>query len=90
MRKFGWSRSEVDDAFGFYLSSAIRVEVSGKIQGICRDPKDDMVLECAAVSGAEIIVSGDKDLLVLKNYQGIRVVTPRGFLGSSMILPETL
>lgn len=80
MRKFGWSRAEVEEVLDFYFSRAIQVEVSGRIHGICRDPKDEMLLECAAVSGAEAIVSGDKDLLVLDGYSGIRIVTPRGFL----------
>lgn len=39
-----------------------------------------MVLECAIVAGAEIIVSGDKDLLVLNPYEGIRILTAAEFL----------
>jgi predicted nucleic acid-binding protein len=47
---------------------------------VCRDPNDDVVLECAVVSGAQAIVTGDKDLLVLDPYDGIRIVTPAEFL----------
>jgi uncharacterized protein len=39
-----------------------------------------MVLECAVESEARLIVTGDKDLLVLKQYNGIRIVTTRTFL----------
>jgi predicted nucleic acid-binding protein len=39
-----------------------------------------MVLECAVVAGAQFIVTGDKDLLVLDSYHGIRIVTPAEFL----------
>jgi predicted nucleic acid-binding protein len=46
-----------------------------------RDPKDRMILACAVGGKADIIVSGDKDLVVLKAYQGISIVTPSDFLG---------
>jgi predicted nucleic acid-binding protein len=54
--------------------------VVGSVKNICRDPNDDMVLECAVRAGAKAIVTGDKDLLTLGEYEGIRIVTPRTFL----------
>lgn len=44
------------------------------IPRICRDPKDDIVLACAIAAQADAIISGDKDLQVLKNYQGIPIL----------------
>ena len=46
---------------------------------ICRDPEDDKFLECAKDSNALYIVSGDKDLLVIKQYENIQIVTARDF-----------
>ncbi len=46
----------------------------------CRDPKDNKYLELALESGADCILSGDKDLLVLHPYRGIPIFTPRQFL----------
>ena len=46
---------------------------------ICRDPDDDKFLECAKDSHALYIVSGDKDLLVLKEYENIQIVTAKDF-----------
>ena len=46
---------------------------------VCRDPEDDKFLGCAKDSGALYIVSGDKDLLVISEYDGIRIVTAREF-----------
>jgi predicted nucleic acid-binding protein len=71
---------EVQEALTFYLTGAIKVLVGGDLRGICRDPNDDMVFECAVLANASVIVSGDKDLLAVKTYKGIRVVTPREFL----------
>ena len=45
-----------------------------------RDPDDDMIIETALAGHCQYIVSGDKDLLVLKNYQDIAIVTPAEFL----------
>jgi len=39
-----------------------------------------MVLECAVLAGAEIIVSGDKYLLTMDPFRGIRILSPREFL----------
>jgi len=38
---------------------------------VCRDPDDDAVLALALAAQADLIVSGDDDLLALKNYQRI-------------------
>ena len=44
-------------------------------QQVSRDADDDAVLACALAAQADLIVSGDADLLVLKQFQGIRIVT---------------
>jgi putative PIN family toxin of toxin-antitoxin system len=47
---------------------------------ICRDPDDDIVLATAVAGHADLIVTGDDDLLVLKTFSGIRIVSPRQVL----------
>lgn len=47
---------------------------------ICRDRDDDQVLATARTGAADIIVTGDEDLLVLREFEGIRILTPRRFL----------
>lgn len=44
-------------------------------QRISRDPDDDAVLACALAAPADLIVSGDQDLLVLQAFEGIPIVT---------------
>ena len=46
---------------------------------ICRDPDDDKFINCAIDAKAIYIVSGDNDLLTLKNFAGIEIVTAREF-----------
>jgi putative PIN family toxin of toxin-antitoxin system len=47
--------------------------------GVCRDPDDLKVLSLAVASKADYIVTGDKDLLALKKYEGIPILSPRSF-----------
>ena len=51
------------------------VEITKRINGICRDPLDDMFLAVAAGGAAQFLVTGDKDLLVLKHYRQTQIVT---------------
>lgn len=46
---------------------------------VCRDPDDIKILGLAVASNADYIVTGDKDLLVLKSFQNIPILTPRSF-----------
>lgn len=45
-----------------------------------RDPDDERVLADAIAAGAEILVSGDQDLLVAADESPIRILSPRAFL----------
>ncbi|MBC8447084.1 MAG: putative toxin-antitoxin system toxin component, PIN family [Chloroflexi bacterium] len=45
----------------------------------CRDPRDDKFLEVAVTGKADVIVSGDQDLLVLNPFAGIPILPPAGF-----------
>jgi predicted nucleic acid-binding protein len=51
---------------------------------ISRDGRDDPILVLADQNGAEIVVTGDKDLLVLKRYKKSIIATPRDFYDSTL------
>ena len=55
-------------------------ELPGRLRGACRDPNDDAILECAMVSNARFIVTGDEDLLRMKAYQGVVILRAREYL----------
>ncbi|MFQ5953732.1 MAG: putative toxin-antitoxin system toxin component, PIN family [Kiloniellales bacterium] len=46
----------------------------------CRDPRDDKFLEVAVNGEADLIVTGDDDLLALDPFRGIRIRTPAAYL----------
>jgi uncharacterized protein len=61
------------------LVRAIRVKLRGTVKE-CRDPDDDVFLECAARANAHLLIAGDKDLLVLGSYKGTRILTPAEYV----------
>ncbi len=63
-----------------FRAHAELVEPSPVPPGSCRDPSDLPVLGTALAAKAECLVTGDKDLLVLKEFQGIAILSPREFL----------
>jgi putative PIN family toxin of toxin-antitoxin system len=47
---------------------------------VVKDEPDNRILECAITGRAEAIVSGDKDLLELREYRGVRILSLREYL----------
>jgi putative PIN family toxin of toxin-antitoxin system len=50
------------------------------MSGVCRDPKDDILLACAVEAQAEYLVSSDRDLLDIRRYDRLSIVNPGEFL----------
>ena len=60
------------------FAAAELVTISERIVA-CRDPFDDKFLELAVNGRADVIISGDADLLVLDSFRGITIITPAAF-----------
>ena len=60
--------------------TAKKVYIAGTIKGVCRDKDDDRIIECGILSGADYIITGDDDLLVLEKFQEIKIVTADQYL----------
>jgi putative PIN family toxin of toxin-antitoxin system len=58
------------------------VELPESVPRICRDPDDDWVIACAVVGEADVIVSGDRDLLALERVGEIPVLSTARFLAT--------
>ncbi len=68
------------------IFTAILIEAADKLYhplgrpaSVCRDPDDDIILVCAVETKSDFLVTGDKDLLVLKEYQDAKIISPRDF-----------
>jgi len=62
-----------------FISTSELVSITEKI-AVCRDEKDNKFLELAVSSNANVIVTGDLDLLVLNPFQAVEIVTPDIFI----------
>jgi putative PIN family toxin of toxin-antitoxin system len=63
-----------------YRRHAEWVQARALPEQVCRDRDDDWVLATAVAGGAELIVTGDPDLLVLRAHGAIDIVSPRQFV----------
>lgn len=77
---FGADLAHVSDWIAYIQTYARMVPSMGVGAGVCRDPNDDKFLDAAVSGGAGYIVSGDRDLLALSEYQGVKIVAPKEFL----------
>jgi putative PIN family toxin of toxin-antitoxin system len=73
---------EVIEAIAKTLQVAVLTPGELSVAAIADDPADDMILACAVEGNADFIISRDQHLLNLRNYQGIKMVTPAQFLES--------
>ena len=65
-----------------YQERASLVKPAKLSRAVCRDPDDDVVLATAKAAGADCILTGDRDLLVLERFESITILSPRAFVES--------
>jgi putative PIN family toxin of toxin-antitoxin system len=75
-----FSPDQVAETLADYLGFLQIVQIPKILDAVPRDREDNMVLECAIEGHAQYIVSGDIDLLVLKEFRGIHIVRASDFL----------
>ena len=78
--KFRWSEERLTEASALIGSAATTVVPTVTLHAVERDPDDDRVLECAITAKADLIVTGDSDLLDLGEYEGIEIIQVAEFL----------
>lgn len=83
-KKFSFRKSDLD-----YLEDQIlndfEIIKPRKVLRAVRDDDDNRVLEAAVEGGCEFIITGDEDLLVLKTFGEIKIMTPTKFLKEVII-----
>ena len=75
-----YSEAERTRFVALLMALAEVVDLPETIPRICRDPDDDQVIACAIVGQADVIVSGDRDLLVLEQVRRIPILSAAQFL----------
>jgi len=77
--KYSLSSEDIETVMALILLRGELVVPKRRIT-VCRDSQDNMFLEAAADGNANMIVSGDDDLLSLEEFEGIPIITPIEFL----------
>jgi putative PIN family toxin of toxin-antitoxin system len=78
--KFRLDEEEINQILLDFSTLTVPVKVTTKIEALPDDPEDNKFIECAVLSGANYIVSGDKHLLELKEYSGIKILKASEYL----------
>ena len=78
--KFAMTKEAAEENIAVVRESSVLIEIPGALHVIKDDPEDDKFVETALVAGASWLVSGDKHLLRLGEYRGIKVISARTFL----------
>ncbi|HXJ95879.1 MAG TPA: putative toxin-antitoxin system toxin component, PIN family [Terriglobia bacterium] len=79
-RKFDATPGNVAEARGIIAAAARIVRPSVQLDIVKEDPSDNRILECAVSAGSDYLVTGDKDLLRLEQYDSIRILSVSNFL----------
>ena len=79
INKLGFSKTEVKEVIDFLETHAELIEPADQKLELSRDKKDNPVINLAVSADAEFLISGDKDLLVLKEVKGVRITSPAEF-----------
>lgn len=77
----GYVSQERRDAFLSQLGSVAEFVPIIRLVRECRDPKDDKFLEVALNGRADVIITGDADLLRMHPWRGIAILSPTKYLG---------
>jgi len=75
--KAGLNRAEADEVVAAVCADAEVVAVQRLSKPICRDADDDWIPATALAAKVDALVTGDKDLLVLRRVEAIPILTPR-------------
>jgi len=79
-KKFRLDERAVENHVQHILTLSELISPRCRLDAVHEDPTDNRVLECALEGKAEYIVSGDKHLLRMKKFRGIKIVRAKEFL----------
>ncbi len=71
---------QIAGALALLHSDTMATEITAEVHGVATHPEDDLTLATAVSGKTDYLVTGDKKLQQLRNYQGVTIVSPREFL----------
>ena len=79
-RKFKIPDNEIKRVQEFISRAFVIINPDGEIPILCRDKDDNNILHLAKFIKADIIITGDKDLLDLKKFNKVKIINPRTYM----------
>ena len=79
--KFKFPAGDINQLRRFLAKTATTVAPAAPPNDVCRDPTDIPVLGTAVAGKAQLLITVDKDLLDIGDYQGIAIIKPGAFWG---------
>ena len=79
-RKYPVGPSEIEHLRSLLEQDAVLIPISRDVHGAASHPEDDLILATAVSGKADYLVTGDRQLLKLGTYEGVKIVSPREFL----------
>ena len=79
-QKFKQTEEYIESQLALIANYSQIIEPKIKANVVPEDAKDNMIIECALSADADYIITGDKHLLKLKEYKGIKILAPKEFL----------
>jgi putative PIN family toxin of toxin-antitoxin system len=79
-KKFDTGINEIKEYVKIIESYSIKLSSKNNPEKISRDEDDNRILQCGFDGNVDFIITGDNDLLVLKEYKKIKIVRPKDYL----------
>lgn len=80
INKFNFPEKDTDDFIELLIINAKIIVSKEKLNIVKKDYDDNKIIECAVSGKAHYVISGDKHLLQIKEYNKIKIITPNEFL----------
>jgi putative PIN family toxin of toxin-antitoxin system len=80
LEKFKLPPDKVKEFLEIIVFNSQIVYPKKKLNIVKKDPSDNKILECALEAKTSFIISGDRHLLEIREYKGIKIITPKEFL----------
>ncbi len=79
-RDFGLADEAITENIDAILTFAKKIEINQNVSVVKDDPDDDRIIECALSAKAQYVITQDNHLLKLKEFRGIKLLSPTEFL----------
>lgn len=77
--RFEFRSEKISDLKKLFETKSSKILPEKNIK-VCRDPKDNQILDLCVSGNADYLVTGDKDMLVLKKFKNASILNPKQFL----------